>query len=281
VTAGAGRRRPRRPKLRLALALLGLAVASYAIGAYLVVPTAWSHFERQKGLEGLPMLTRSSQGIPADPMNLSLVGSKEEVLCAMRAAAWYPADPITFRSSVGIIGSVLFRRPYPHAPVSTLYYAGRPEDLAFERPDGKTASRRNHVRFWQVLDKGEEGRAVWLGAATFDRKVGFNHYTGQVTHHIAPDIDAERDYLVDTLKGAKVVEAIYEVSGIGPTLNGRNGEDDPYYTDGEIKVLRLAKGCGGKSETVAELANPPAIDLKNAVWQNAVKALLSWGASSE
>ena len=270
-----------RSRLRLALALLGLALAAYGVGAYLVLPTAWRHFERQKGLEGLPMLTRTAQGIPADPMNLSLVGSKEEVICAMRSAAWYPADPITFRSSIGIVGSVLFRRPYPHAPVSTLFYRDRPEDLAFERPDGKTASRRNHVRFWQVLDQGEEGRAVWLGAATFDRKVGFNHYTGQVTHHIAPDIDAERDYLVDTLKAAKVVEAIYEVSGIGPTINGRNGEGDPYYSDGEIKVLRLARGCGNTVDNAVVLDNPHAIDLKNAVWDKALKALLSWRASRE
>jgi hypothetical protein len=182
---------------------------------------------------------------------------------------------------MGIITSVLFRRPYLRAPVSTLYYEGRPAELAFERTEGGTASRRNHVRFWEVLTKGEEGRSVWLGAATFDRKVGFNHYTGQVTHHIAPDIDNERDYLVSQLKAAKVVEAIYEVSGIGPTINGRNGEGDPYFTDGEIKVLRLVAGCGAKSGTAVELGNPPIIDLKNAVWESAVRALLERNANSE
>jgi hypothetical protein len=35
--------------------------------------------------------------------------------------------------------------------------------------------------------------AFWLGAATFDTRVGFSHTTGQVTHHIGPDVDAERD----------------------------------------------------------------------------------------
>src|ERR1035441_9123084 len=45
------------------------------------------------------------------------------------------------------------------------------------------------------------------------------------------------------LKTAKVVEAIYEVSGIGPTLIGRNGEGDQYYTDGEVKISRLVAGC--------------------------------------
>jgi hypothetical protein len=195
----------------------------------------------------------------------------------MHAAGWYPADPIALRSSLEIIGSVLLDRPYPEAPVSTLFYDDRREDLAFERPDGKSADRRNHVRFWKVLETGAEGRAVWLGAATFDRDVGFNHYTGQLTHHIAPDIDTERDRLTEALLAAKVVEAVYEVSGIGPTLNGRNGEGDPYFSDGEIKVSRLVEGCGQKAPTTVALANPPVIDLKNMLWHDAVEALRQTG----
>ena len=207
------------------------------------------------------MLTRTAQGIPGDPINVGLVGSREDVLCAMHAAAWYPADPITFRSSLEIVGSVVLDRPYRDAPVSSLFYEGRREDLAFEKPDGRSADRRHHVRFWEVLKQGEEGRPVWLGSVTFDRGVGLSHYTGQVTHHIAPNIDAERDGLTDDLKAAKVVEAIYEVSGIGPTLNGRNGEGDPYYTDGEIEISRLVAGCNVKAETAVELSNPPLVDI--------------------
>ena len=143
---------------------------------------------------------------------------------AIHAAGWYPADPITLRSSIAIIGSVIFHRPYENAPVSNLYYDHRREDLAFEKPAGKSANARNHVRFWLVLEQGAEGRPVWLGAATFDRGVGLSHLTGQVTHHIAPNIDAARGLLATDLETAGMVEATYQVSGIGPTFNGRNGE---------------------------------------------------------
>src|SRR5439155_4152844 len=152
-------------------------------------------------------------------------------------------------------------------PVSPLFYHGRREDLAFEKPIGDSADRRHHVRFWEVLNQGQEGRPLWLGSATFDRDVGLSRFTGQVTHHIGPDIDAERDGLTDDLKRAKVVEAIYEVSGVGPTLNGRNGEGDRYYTDGEVEVSRLVAGCNAKAETAAVLANPPLVDLKNKAWK--------------
>jgi hypothetical protein len=32
--------------------------------------------------------------------------------------------------------------------------------------------------------------------------VGFSHTTGQMTHHIAPEVDAERDRLLQTLQQA-------------------------------------------------------------------------------
>lgn len=270
---------PRRSRTKIALIAIAAILGGYGLLAYIVLPLAWTHYEHQKGLAGLTMVTRTAQGIPGDAINVGLVGSKEDVLCAMHAAGWYPADPITLRSSLAIVGSVVLDRPYRDAPVSKLFYQGRAEDLAFEKPDGTSADRRQHVRFWEVLKRGDEGRPVWLGSATFDRGVGLSRLTAQVTHHIAPDIDAERDQLTDNLKTANVVEAIYEVSGVGPTLDGRNGEGDRYYTDGEIKISRLVEGCNAKAEATVELDNPPLVDMKNVAWV-AIAALLSSGAQT-
>jgi hypothetical protein len=166
-----------------------------------------------------------------------------------------------------IVGSVILDRPYRDAPVSPLYYDGHREDLAFEKPVGTSADRRHHVRFWQVLKEGQEGRPVWLGSVTFDRDVGLSSYTGQVTHHIAPNVDAERDGLTDDLKNAKVVEAIYEVTGVGPTVAGRNGEGDRYYTDGEVEISRIVPGCNKKTEAAVVLVNPPMVEFKNKTWK--------------
>ena len=101
--------------------LLSLAVVvTYAALAYLLLPLFWTHYEHQKGLADLPMVTRTAQGIPGDPMNVGLVGNSGDVVCAMHAAGWYPADPITLKSSIEIVGSVLLDRPYKDAPVSNL-----------------------------------------------------------------------------------------------------------------------------------------------------------------
>jgi len=250
---------------RVLLTLLGIVIAYTAL-AYIVLPMFWTHYEHQKGLASLPMVTRTAQDIPGDAINVGLIGSEREVLCAMNAAKWLPADPVTFRSSIEIAGSVLLDRAYPDAPVSPLFYLGRREDLAFEKPAGKSADRRHHVRFWKVLDKGEEQRPVWLGAVTFDKGVGVSHFTGAITHHIAADIDAERDALVRGIENAGVATAKYQVTGVGPTLTGRNGGGDPYYTDGEVWILRLVEDCRKETGPVATLPSPPATELKDQIW---------------
>jgi LssY C-terminus len=249
------------------------ALIAYLLLAYIALPALWSHHEHEPGLASLPMVTRTADGIPGDALNVGLVGSKEDVLLAMHAAGWYPADPITFRTSVEIVGSVVLDRPYHDAPVSPLYYQGKKEQLAFEKPDGKSADRRHHVRFWQVLDKGTDGRPVWLGSVTFDRGVGLSHDTGQVTHHIAPDIDAERDGLMRDLREAGMVQNFFQISGIGPTLFGRNGEGDPYYTDGEIDVATLVIDGVRRTGPPVILPPPPLIALKDQVWHGVSNAI--------
>jgi hypothetical protein len=110
---------------------------AYGLLAYVILPSLWTHYEHQKGLANLPMVTRTAQGIPGDPMNVGLIGAQRDVVCAMHQEGWYPADPITLKSSIEIVGSVLLDRPYRDAPVSHLYYQGRREDLAFEKPIGR------------------------------------------------------------------------------------------------------------------------------------------------
>ena len=180
---------------RLAVAAIA-AVAAYVVLAYLLAPFFWRHFEHQPRLAEMEATTRTALGLPGDAINVGLEGTEDDVLCAMNAAGWKPADPVTLSSSLRIVGSVLFDRPYQDAPVSPLFYENRKQDLAFEKPAAKSARTRHHVRFWKALDAGDDGRPVWLGSATFDDSLGVSHYTGQITHHVAPDIDAERDYCV-------------------------------------------------------------------------------------
>jgi len=239
------------------------AVALWATVAYLVTPSVWRHYERQHKLEGRSMLTTTAQGAPGDPINLGIEGARSDMDCAMRAAGWRVADPVRLGTSVDIVASVLARRAYPTAPVSPLYFDGRSQDVAYEKAAARSPSRRHHVRFWKALAAGDDGLPLWLGAATYDRSVGFSHRTGEITHHIGPDIDAERALVAADLAQGGHVAATYRISGVGPTLTGRNGGGDRYDTDGEIVVSILRPGCVAEASAPEILAAPAATRWKD------------------
>src|SRR6185503_10845435 len=124
------------------------------------------------------------EGIPGDPINVGLVGSRREIVAALTRAGSHPADPITLKSSLESGVDVVLRRPYADAPVSSLFYEGRQQDLAFEMAATRSPAKRHHVRFWLTKERDTTGRELWVGSSTFDRSVGLSHDTGQITHHI-------------------------------------------------------------------------------------------------
>jgi hypothetical protein len=223
------------------LAALVCLLLLYVLLAYVILPDWWRLRRRHWARTEDPKTTRTAQGLAGDPLNVVLFGTEEEVVRALLAAGWHPADPITLRSSLRISRSVIFNQAYADAPVSNLYLWGRRQDLAFERTAGKSPRHRHHVRFWRSEEFSTDDRPVWLGAATYDQSVGLSHYTAQVTHHIGPNVDAERDLLIQDLIRAGQLERTYLVPGVGPTQHGRNGGGDRYRTDGyrQVGVLRV------------------------------------------
>ena len=186
--------------------LIGI-LAVWGAVAYLVAPWLWErYFRDHSAIEDHPRITTTSDGHAGDPLNIDLVGSEEQVVLAMKGAGWFPADPITLATSLRIAVDSVLGHPDKEAPVSNLFLFGRKQDLAFELPVGDSPRQRHHVRYWKSPSE-EGGRPLWLGSATFDVSVGFSYTTGEVTHHIGPDVDAERDRIASELAAADWVLA--------------------------------------------------------------------------
>jgi hypothetical protein len=230
-SAGSRRRRRRR------IILLGLAL--WAIAAYMVAPPLWTYYlERTKPLPDVKRVTHTSDGHAGDPVNIAVEGSDEQIIKSMTAAGWYPADAVTLSSSVRIAADTVLRHADDTAPVSPLFLFGRRQDLAFELPVPGGPRHRHHVRFWR-WNQLRDGQPVWFGAATYDERAGLSHTTGQVTHHIGPDVDAERDLIVRELTRAGWASGVQWIDGFHRQLEGRNGGGDPWRTDGRLAVVRL------------------------------------------
>jgi len=235
--------RPRRRLEHMVFRCAAATLLTWLFAAYFLLPLLWRRYElRHPALDGSSWITRTGNDIPGDPLNIALVGNEEEIVTAMLAAKWFPADAITLRSSLRIAAGTLLRRSYRTAPVSNLFVWSRKQDLAFEQPAGKDPRRRHHVRFWRAEEVDEDGRELWVGAATFDTSAGLSHTTGQITHHIDADVDAERDKLLADLDESGAVAQVYWIEGFHERLRGRNGGGDPYYTDGRLPVAVLAEG---------------------------------------
>ena len=216
-----------------------LITLAWVVAAYVIVPKLWAiYFRRHPFFAELERCTQTGDGHPGDPINVALVGDEDTLVPAMHATGWFPANPITVASSVRIAADTVLDRPDDDAPVSNLFLFGRKQDLAFEQPMPGGPGKRHHVRFWRWDDRYKH-RTIWCGAATFDRSVGFSHTTGQVTHHIAPDVDAERDRLVSELQQASMVQSIDWKNGFHTELDGKNGGGDPWHTDGRLAIVTL------------------------------------------
>ena len=231
----------------LAIAL-AIALGAYFVVAYVILPEMWKTGEeikqhRHPALESAPKVTHNGDGIDGGPLNVALVGDEAAVVRAMLAAGWQPADPITLKSSLKIAESVVFDRPDPDAPVSALFVYGRKQDLAFEKEIGKSADRRHHVRWWKCEKTDPEGNPAWIGAVSLDIGSGVSHRTGQITHHVGPDMDAERDELMSGLMKAGQLARDYRIEGMGPAQDAHNAGGDRFHTDGmvEVGVLKSAK----------------------------------------
>jgi LssY C-terminus len=212
---------------------------AWAAAAYLLAPLVWKlYFRHHPSLANVDRITHTADGHPGDPLNIAMLATEEELVCAMVAVGWYPANPITFESGLRIVVDSVVRRPDDDAPVSSLYLFGRKQDLAFEQPVGNSPRQRHHVRFWRSAER-EDGRPLWFGAATFDRSVGLSHTTGEVTHHIGPDVDTERDRIAKQLARGNLVQEEYWENQFHKELEGRNGGGDPWRTDGKLVVLVL------------------------------------------
>lgn len=175
------------------------------------------------------------RGTPdGDPINLVIKGTRLEIDSALARAGWLPAQHSTVGALAVEAGAVLLAQRDSEAPMSHEYYGGREEDLRFERAS-PSARIRHHVRLWQ----GDSTGTVWAAAATEDVGMLVSARRRTVTHRVAPDIDRERDLLVDELLagGCAVLEGYATLPGA--VTSGKGVAGQPFVTDARAAVVRV------------------------------------------
>jgi LssY C-terminus len=236
-------------RLPYILALAG----SYAIAAYVILPRSVHLGLTILRRRHVPSYTLTGDGLPADPVNVVLIGTHRQLCSAFAAAGWSEAEPLNLRSSWRMIRAFVLKSPYPTAPFSSLYLFGRKQDIGFQEPIENSPRQRHHIRFWaqsleHEADLGEasfwrsatlpppDAPALWVGAGTKDTGLSLTRLTFQITHATDTDANAERDYVVARLNACS---AIAEVTFYRAGQHLPTKQVNRYLTDGELIAARL------------------------------------------
>jgi hypothetical protein len=184
----------------------------------------------------LPRFSAKLDGASMAPVSLVFLGSGTELIDTFSAAGWHVADRVTIETALRAFARGVMNKPYPSAPVLPVFLDGKLHDVAFQKHDeGDTSRRRHHARWW-LTDFVCEGKQVWVATASYDSGVGIGRLFPMPIHHIDPDIDAERDYIVESLTGTGRVHLTQEIQVTEP-MTGRNAAGDRFFTTGTACVL--------------------------------------------
>lgn len=232
---------------------------TYVLAAYLLIPALTRVSRVFFKPKHLPVYSVTPDGYASDPINIGIIGSRQQIIDAMHRAGWEVADKHSLANVWREVISSLLRVPYPNAPMSRLYLLGRIQDIGFEIQIEDRWWHRHHVRFWATRYSDDdpmtadsihwfprkEHRAaskdeqfLWLGAASKDVGLALIKHNAQLTHMIHPDTDAERDLIVEQLEidGAKLIATLELAKPYRLTNRAWSGY---LQTDGQLKIVRL------------------------------------------
>ena len=234
---------------------LVLAVAvTYGLAAYVILPRAIRIGLHILHRGRVPSYTITGDGLPGDPVNLTLIGTMPQLRSAFATAGWSEADVLSLASSWRMVRAFLLNQPYPKAPFSTLYLFGRGQDVGFQQPIGDSPRKRHHVRFWglpferaeRTMDKpsfwldalrpANDERVLWVGAGTKDIGFSLTRLSFQITHATDVDTDEERDFILGELQRRGVI------ANVQSHLPGERlsiGHVNRYLTDGVVAIAEL------------------------------------------
>ncbi len=188
-----------------------------------------SGFDRYR----LPRFTESITGKQQEPLNIVIIARDEaSLLNAFRAAGWQAADPVTIASVARTVMALLGNGNYPTAPIAPSFWNGKINDVGFEKATpARSLRQRHHLRLWKTDLTTTDSSRVFVGTISRDAGMKWG-----LVHKMKPDIDSERDGLLNDLLLGVRVAAYYRKSFVEP-LSGRNFAGDIFFTDGYLCVV--------------------------------------------
>jgi len=128
--------------------------------------------------------------------------------------------------------AAFLQKTYPAAPMTPSFWNSQVHNFGFEKPTQPNNVReRHHARFWKTNYITPDKKQIYVGTASLDIGLKWG-----VTHKINPDIDTEREFLLNDLIKIGAVADWQKQKFVEPKL-GQNFSGDLFFTDGQIYII--------------------------------------------
>ena len=183
----------------------------------------------------LPLFTETVTGATQEPISIVLAAPNDSSLVdALQKAGWLEADPATLKNTLVLATRALSNTAYPKAPMTPSFWNTRVHDFGFQKETAtQTVRSRHHTRLWRTSLRTADGQNIYVGTVSLDVGLKWG-----ITHTIDPNIDAERELLLQDFETAGVVISKEKLQLVKPNL-GENFSGDAFFTDGMAYILKL------------------------------------------
>jgi hypothetical protein len=207
----------------------------------------------QSLIDSIPLRVSDPNGAPGDRVNFIIIGSKDQMQAALKAAGWVVVDRSEKDAIMRGIFASFSKEAYVTLPMSELRLYGRAQDFGYAQADPlRVVASRHHFRLWNApfdLD----GQTIWVGAGTHDIGFDRDQRNNGITHKIDPKTDGERDYIRDSLTQTGMVVKTGYITPTAPVLTARTATGSEFTSDGRTLLVYLAAATGNVSASFSDV----------------------------
>ncbi|MFA5532249.1 MAG: LssY C-terminal domain-containing protein [Candidatus Shapirobacteria bacterium] len=194
---------------------------------------------KTKLFENLPKISESIAAVPAEPINIIVVGNRDILDKAFIDSGWYLLDGPGIKSYSRIVKSILKKESYPATPGLPVFWDTLPNIIGYGKPDSENSiSSRHHIHFWETNYITQDGQSIWVGTAHFDEEIKKKYKIILPFHTTRLMVDEEREEIKANLQKNGFIKLSEKVDLTG-LLYGTKKSGNSFLTDGQAYILYL------------------------------------------
>jgi undecaprenyl-diphosphatase len=179
--------------------------------------------------------TETLFGKRQEPLNfIFLTQNDSKLIKAMQKSGWTLTNQANIPSFLMALKALVTNKPHPAAPIVPSFWQARIQDLNFAKvPSINWLRDARHVKIWRTNYLLPDGNRIYLGLVNANE--GF---MWGIIPKISPDLNTEREQLVQDLQGTGQIVNNREVQLVKPQI-GENFIGERYFTDGKAYIVSV------------------------------------------